>query len=152
MTSLKLKVAQPKPSLPTPPLVAGVRAAGSPRPRPVSRVAYDRTRDLTRLIPLWPEEIAAATATARHELVAKLRRALRVERQRGKAGSTGYDLARHVALLAAYRAEHDELIDISRELSSSQQVAVRSRSNHCAKTPVLLPHSTPYDSFAGPAL
>ena len=73
------------------------------------RPAYDRVRDLSHLLPLWPHEIAAVTPAARRLLVAKLRRALRVERQRGIAGHSGYDLARHAALLNAYRAEQAAL-------------------------------------------
>jgi hypothetical protein len=38
-------------------------------------------------------------------LPARMRRALRVERQRGIAGHWTYDLARHARLLRAYRAE-----------------------------------------------
>jgi hypothetical protein len=38
-------------------------------------------------------------------LLAKLRRALRAERQRGLGGHWAYDLARHAQLLRAYRAE-----------------------------------------------
>jgi hypothetical protein len=34
-----------------------------------------------------------------------MRRALRIERQRGIAGHWAYDLARHAQLLSAYRAE-----------------------------------------------
>lgn len=34
-----------------------------------------------------------------------MRRALRLERQRGRAGHWAYDLARHAQLLRAYRSE-----------------------------------------------
>ncbi|HET6320917.1 MAG TPA: DUF6477 family protein [Hyphomicrobium sp.] len=67
--------------------------------------AYDRRRDLPRLLPLWPHEIDAADPAAHARLIARMRRALRIERQRGQAGHWAYDLARHAALLRAYRAE-----------------------------------------------
>jgi uncharacterized protein YbjT (DUF2867 family) len=66
---------------------------------------YDRARDLPRLLPLWPEEIADPSPLARWRLARVLARALRRERQRGVAGHWSYDLARHAALLKAYRAE-----------------------------------------------
>jgi hypothetical protein len=67
--------------------------------------AYVRKRDLPRLLPLWPHELAATTDADRAVLLARLRRALRAERQRGLAGHWTYDLARHAQLLRAYRAE-----------------------------------------------
>ena len=66
---------------------------------------YVRTRDLPRLLPLWPHELTATTNADRARLLARLRRALRAERQRGLAGHWTYDLARHAQLLRAYRAE-----------------------------------------------
>ena len=66
---------------------------------------YVRARDLPRLLPLWPHELAATTNADRARLLARLRRALRAERQRGLAGHWTYDLARHAQLLRAYRAE-----------------------------------------------
>jgi hypothetical protein len=75
-------------------------AAASPRTQP-----YCRTRDLAKLIPLWPDEIADESAEGRRKLLARLRRALREERRRGLAGHWTYDLARHAALLRAYKAE-----------------------------------------------
>jgi hypothetical protein len=68
-------------------------------------VTYCRKRDLPRLLPLWPHEVADDSHAGRLRLLARLRRALRLERQRGLAGHWTYDLARHVQLLAAYRAE-----------------------------------------------
>ena len=66
---------------------------------------YVRARDLPRLLPLWPHELTATTNADRARLLARLRRALRAERQRGLAGHWTYDLARHAQLLRAYRAE-----------------------------------------------
>ena len=73
--------------------------------RATARPRYDRTRDLAGLLPLWPAELADDTPAGRNRLVQKLRRALREERRRGVAGHWTYNLARHAALLRAYRAE-----------------------------------------------
>ncbi|CAN1725104.1 protein of unknown function [Hyphomicrobium sp. 1Nfss2.1] len=43
-----------------------------------------------------------------------MRRALRLERQRGIAGHWAYDLARHAALLNAYRAETKDYLNKAR--------------------------------------
>src|SRR5262245_20948026 len=61
--------------------------------------------ELTRLLALWPWEIADTTLQGRARLLNRLRRALRVERQCGIAGNWTYDLTRHARLLAAYRTE-----------------------------------------------
>ena len=72
-----------------------------------TRVAasYQRARDLPRLLPLWLHEIEIASIAEHARLLARMRRALRMERQRGIAGHWMYDLARHAQLLCAYRAE-----------------------------------------------
>ena len=67
--------------------------------------SYDRRRDLPRLLPLWPHEIEASSLGEHARLLARMRRALRIERQRGRGGHWAYDLARHAQLLRAYRAE-----------------------------------------------
>ncbi|HWK32215.1 MAG TPA: hypothetical protein VNR51_00865, partial [Hyphomicrobium sp.] len=77
----------------------------APRASISSSQTYDRRRDLPRLLPLWPHEIDVADGAAHARLIARMRRALRMERQRGQAGHWAYDLARHAALLRAYRAE-----------------------------------------------
>ncbi|MEO8421436.1 MAG: hypothetical protein ABI457_09600 [Hyphomicrobium sp.] len=66
---------------------------------------YRRDRDLPALLPLWPHEMQIANLAEHARLLARMRRALRVERQRGIAGHWTYDLARHSRLLCAYRAE-----------------------------------------------
>jgi hypothetical protein len=87
------------PVLPPPPLRSRIRAL------PPRRDRYDRRRDLQRLIPIWPAEIADASYAGRLALLAKLRKALRNERKRGASGHWSYDLGRHAALRTAYRAE-----------------------------------------------
>jgi hypothetical protein len=70
-----------------------------------SKAALDRAARLASLLPLWPHEAADTTYAGRLRLLAKLRRALRKERQKGLAGHWSYDLARHRKLLSEYRAE-----------------------------------------------
>lgn len=73
------------------------------------RSERERARELQRLIALWPSEISDTSTDGRARLIAKLHRALRAERQRGLAGHWTYDLARHAALLAAWRRERAAL-------------------------------------------
>jgi hypothetical protein len=67
--------------------------------------ARERRKRLTSLLPLWPAEIEDFSIQGRTRLVATLERSLRAERRRGLAGHWTYDLARHIQLLEAYRAE-----------------------------------------------
>lgn len=67
--------------------------------------SYDRSRHLARLLPIGPEEIADESPAARRAILAKLSRALRAERNRGRSGHWTYDLNRHLALSQAYAAE-----------------------------------------------
>ena len=75
------------------------------RATPVVTARYDRDRDLPRLLPVWPTEVADTSHAGRLALLAKLRRALRNERKRGASGHWTYDLGRHAALRRAYRTE-----------------------------------------------
>ena len=73
--------------------------------------AYLRSRDLPRLIPLWPHELSDLSPVGYRRVLAKLRSALRAERRRALSGHWSYDLNRHVGLLSAYKGE---LADLSR--------------------------------------
>ena len=86
--------------MPFPPAPVTASAAATRR-----RWRYDRQRDLPRLVPLWPSQLATPTIADHQRLLARLRRALREERRRGLGGHWSYDLARHAQLLAAYRCE-----------------------------------------------
>ena len=67
---------------------------------------YDRNRHLARLIPVGPDEIDDDSQPGRAPaILAKLSRALRAERNRGRAGHWTYDLNRHIGLSQAYAAE-----------------------------------------------
>jgi len=66
---------------------------------------YVRQRDLPRILPIGPEELADETREACKRILARLARALRAERNRGRAGHWMYDLNRHIALAQACAAE-----------------------------------------------
>jgi hypothetical protein len=82
-----------------------VHSKKQPPQREARDAGYVRARDLPKLVPLWPNEIETLNRTDHARLLARLRRALRAERQRGLSGHWTYDLARHAQLLRAYRAE-----------------------------------------------
>jgi hypothetical protein len=84
------------------------RQKGSP-----AGAAYDRERDLPRLVMIWPEELRDTSVAGRQRIVALINRALRYERRRGLAKSWSYDLGRHRALVLAARAERDALLRVS---------------------------------------
>ncbi len=95
------------------PSVRGHRGSGVGRPK-----SYDRDWDLPRLLPLWPGEIVDRTLAGRQRIIARLRQALRAERQRGVGGHWTYDVARHAQLLAAYR---DECLAIGKARGAGRQ-------------------------------
>ncbi|HZP20057.1 MAG TPA: DUF6477 family protein [Bauldia sp.] len=66
---------------------------------------YVRERQLPRLIPVGPREIADVSPAGRRAILARLARALRNERNRGRAGHWTYDLNRHIGLHQAFLAE-----------------------------------------------
>ncbi len=67
--------------------------------------AYDRRRMLPRLIRATPDELDDGSDGMRRALILRLARALRSERNRGRAGHWTYDLNRHIGLRQAYIAE-----------------------------------------------
>ena len=67
--------------------------------------SYDRGRDLPALVGLDHGEADDRTPLASMRILRRLGRALRWERRRGRAATGDYDVARHLALLQAYRAE-----------------------------------------------
>lgn len=71
--------------------------------------AYDRLRHLPRLLPLEPFELRDQSTATRRRIVNRLARALRAERNRGRAGHWTYDLNRHIGLRQAYAAERRSL-------------------------------------------
>lgn len=81
---------------------APLRQPSTPTPpRPLAL----RNKELVRLLPLWPHEIADGSPEARQRLIGKIERTLRAERRRGLAGDWTYNLSRHMQLLRAWREE-----------------------------------------------
>jgi hypothetical protein len=68
-------------------------------------VAYERARDLPKLLALWPNELEDRSPDGCRRILAKLRRALRAERRRALSGHWSYDLNRHLGLLSAYKGK-----------------------------------------------
>ena len=89
--------------------------------------AYVRDRDLPRLTPLWPAEIADTSPAGLTQLVARLSQALRRERQRGLARHWSYDLARHRSLVIATREERARLLAVTTERSLATTGRARRR-------------------------
>ena len=81
-------------------------AAGALRASVAAGVdAYRRELHLPRLVALDPATLADIGPQAHRAILARLARALRSERNRGRAGHWTYDLNRHIALRQAYAAE-----------------------------------------------
>ena len=78
------------------------------------------------MLPLWPSEIADHSLQGRDRIIQRMRRALRQERCRGLAGHWTYDLARHSALLRAYKHELS-LLDRSVEPQMCRRPPVQRR-------------------------
>lgn len=86
---------------------------------------YDRSRHAERLL-------GADEPAPRQAVIARLRRALRIERQRGRAGHWAYDLNRHMGLLQALKSE---LARRERPAVSPQPVAADRTSPAAATEP-----------------
>jgi hypothetical protein len=76
---------------------------------------YDRTRHLPWLARTTPDELTSNDPAVAGAIVGRLVRALRAERQRGKAGHWTYDMNRHIALMQALAAERQRLEETSRK-------------------------------------
>jgi hypothetical protein len=70
---------------------------------------YDRGRHLPRLIAIEPDRLSDGSLENVARIVARLARALRAERNRGRAGHWTYDLNRHIALKQSHAAERRSL-------------------------------------------
>ncbi len=71
--------------------------------------AYDRRLVLPRLLPLEPADLAGPEPDTARRLCRLIARALRAERNRGRAGHWTYDLNRHIGLMQALKAERATL-------------------------------------------
>jgi hypothetical protein len=70
---------------------------------------YRRALVLPRLLPLGPADLVGEEPALTRSLCARLARALRSERNRGRAGHWSYDLNRHIGLMQALKAERRSL-------------------------------------------
>lgn len=77
---------------------------------------YRRERQLPGLIAVNPSSLGDRSIAAAEIILARLRRALRAERRRAKAGHWTYDLNRHIALRQAYAAEAQRLTEIKKQM------------------------------------
>ena len=82
---------------------------------------YDRARHLPRLIPVEPDRLADGSAENRKRILAALARALRAERNRGRAGHWTYDLNRHIGLKQAYAAERRLLAEARKPAANPEK-------------------------------
>jgi len=108
----------------------GIRSWRAPEKRehaPVVFAAAPRTRQLARLVPLWPSEIESRDLAAAERVVAALERALRGERRRGRAGHWSYDINRHMALAKALQAERARLTDLRRNDTTQDKSRLKTR-------------------------
>jgi hypothetical protein len=80
---------------------------------------YERRLHLPRVLPIGPDEVADGSPAAIRAIVQRLARALRAERNRGRAGHWTYDLNRHIALAQAYAAER-QLMAAARESEAKE--------------------------------
>lgn len=92
--------------------------------------------DLTRLIGLWPHEIADRSLPGTAALLVKIRAAIRAERRKGLAGHWTYDLDRHLGLLGAYRAELTRLRFLER-IEARKALAPQRGGKGCSERPRL---------------
>lgn len=74
-----------------------------------SKGEYRRAQQLPALLKLWPHELEDYSYPGTLKLAALLRKALRAERIRARAGHWAYDLNRHLGLIAALKAERSRL-------------------------------------------
>lgn len=80
-----------------------------------------------------PWEIADQSEATSLRILQILKRALRMERQRGRAGHWTYDVNRHLGLVRAYKAEQHWLQE--RQRAASGQAERSSRySGSCCKS------------------
>jgi Family of unknown function (DUF6477) len=70
---------------------------------------FDRARHLPWLAGAMPAELEGNDPGLTRTIIGRLERALRAERQRGKAGHWTYDMNRHIALMQALKAERYRL-------------------------------------------
>lgn len=84
---------------------------------PPSKGEYRRAQQLPALLKVWPHQLEDYSYPGTLKLAALLRKALRAERIRARAGHWAYDLNRHLGLIAALKAERTRLRALAPALS-----------------------------------
>lgn len=77
---------------------------------------YERAQVLPRLLPVGPEDLAGPEPALGRRICLMLLRALRAERNRGRAGHWTYSLNRHIGLMQALKAERLALATAARRM------------------------------------
>ena len=85
--------------------------------------AYARARDLPKLTALSPHELADGSIAGTERIAAKLASLARAQHALGLRGHWSYDLNRHLALLAALKAERAHLAHLRNAQGLARLVA-----------------------------
>jgi hypothetical protein len=113
-------------------------ARPSPLIRP-SAPAYNRLTQLPGLTGLWPSEMQDFSAAGTLKILALLRKALRLERARGRSGHWTYDLNKHLALAESLKAERAHLRELEAKTASTQPALKRAARTRTGGTILRLP-------------
>jgi hypothetical protein len=96
---------------------------------------YCRILQLPPLLKVWPSEVEDYSYPGTLRIAALLRKALRSERCRARAGHWAYDLNRHMGLIEALKHERARLKLLERGLPHRAEAASgRRRAPHLAGT------------------
>lgn len=70
---------------------------------------YERVRDLTKLIAVWPAELTDYSIEGTEHIIECIRKPMLATHRLGVTGHWSYDHSRHIALVAAFRMENARL-------------------------------------------
>lgn len=95
----------------------------SPATEPgLKRSEFERRNELAKFLPMWPVELADTSMRGRTKIIQRLRRAVREERKRGRAGHWTYRLGRHAALIKILAQERAALAEIERAIRCASNI------------------------------
>jgi len=84
---------------------------------------YARARDLPKLFPLAPENLADDSVAGTERIVTRLAALARAQHRLGRRRHWSYDLNRHLAVLTALKAERAHLAHLRNAASLARLVA-----------------------------